>query len=80
MAHGLEKGLTMMDQLGESGELEGYHLYHSARADLLRRLQRNRELEAAYRRALGLTGNETEQAYLRGRLEEVTSPNPGAAA
>ena len=80
MAYGLEKGLAMMDQLGESGELEGYYLYHSARAELLRRLQRSRESEAAYRRALGLTGNETEQAYLRRRLEEVTSPNPGAAA
>ena len=71
MAYGLEKGLAMMDQLGESGELEGYYLYHSARAELLRRLQRNREAEAAYRRALGLTGNETEQAYLRRRLAAV---------
>ena len=71
MAYGLEKGLAMMDQLGESGELEGYYLYHSARAELLRRLQRNREAEAACRRALGLTGNETEQAYLRRRLSAV---------
>ncbi len=71
MAYGLEKGLAMMDQLGESGELEGYYLYHSARAELLRRLQRNCEAEAAYRRALGLTGNETEQAYLRRRLAAV---------
>ena len=75
MAYLLEKGLAMIDRIGENGELEGYYLYHSAQADLLRRLQRNPEAETAYRRALGLTSNQTERAYLQRRLETVTTSN-----
>ncbi len=52
--------------------LEGYHLFHAARADLLRRLERRAEAAAAYRRALDLTANDAEIRYLERRLLEVS--------
>jgi RNA polymerase sigma-70 factor (ECF subfamily) len=64
----LEEGLAEMDALDG---LDGYHLLHSARADLLRRLQRREESADAYRRALELTTNEVERRYLERRLAEV---------
>ncbi len=68
MSEGLEKGLALMDQLDASGELENYHLYHAARADILRRLNRREEAVAAYRRAIELVANRVEEAYLRRRI------------
>ena len=52
--------------------LEGYHLLHAARADLLRRLDRREDAAACYRRALELTENEAETRYLERRLLEVS--------
>lgn len=69
LAGEVERGLAEMDAIGS---LDGYHLYHSARADLLRRLGRREESAAAYRNALELTANEAERRYLAGRLLEVT--------
>jgi RNA polymerase sigma-70 factor, ECF subfamily len=71
LSDSLENGLGMMDQIGASGELESYHLYHAARADLLRRLQRHAEAAEAYKRALALTANSVEQRYLHRRLREL---------
>ncbi len=65
----LEDGLALMDDLDG---LEGYHLLHAARADLLRRLDRRDEAADAYRRALELTANEPEARYLERRLAEVS--------
>jgi RNA polymerase sigma-70 factor (ECF subfamily) len=61
----LRRGLGLIDAL--SG-LDNYHLYHAARADLLRRLGLRGEAAEAYRRALALTGNGVERAYLERRL------------
>ena len=72
MAEGPANGLWLLDRLAESGELEGYHLYHAARADFLRRLQQFTEAALAYRRALALTSNSQERAYLQRRLNEVS--------
>ena len=69
MARGIEQGLSLMDHIDE---LDEYYLYHSARADLLRRSGRKREAAEAYRRALELAENQTEVTYLRRRLREVT--------
>jgi len=69
MVDGPEAGLALMDELDASGALAGYHLLHAARADLLRRLGRGGQAAAAYRRALELTDNPVERAYLRGRLK-----------
>jgi RNA polymerase sigma-70 factor (ECF subfamily) len=68
MADGFERGLELMDGL----PLDDYHLFHAARADLLRRLERHQEAAAAYRRALELTRNERERRFLSGRLAEIT--------
>jgi RNA polymerase sigma-70 factor (ECF subfamily) len=71
MSEGLEKGLALVDDLGKSGVLEGYYLYHAARAELLRRLGRSDEAAAAYRGAMALATNEVEHSYLKRRLEQV---------
>jgi len=71
MADGPAVGLAMMDGIAASGELDTYPYLHSARADLLRRLERWSEAEAAYRQALALTTNDPERAFLEGRLQEV---------
>jgi RNA polymerase sigma-70 factor (ECF subfamily) len=75
MAQGPQAGLDLLDELTGDGRLAGYHLLPAARADLLRRLGRDAEAGAAYREALGLCANESEAAYLRGRLEALKTPN-----
>jgi RNA polymerase sigma-70 factor (ECF subfamily) len=69
MSEGEERGLELMEPLEE--QLVGYHLMHSARADLLRRLGRDAEAETAYVRALELVHQPTERAFLEQRLAEV---------
>src|SRR5262249_20075661 len=54
MSQGFERGLRLIDQLGASGKLDDYYLFHAARADLLRRLHRADEARHAYTRALEL--------------------------
>jgi len=68
MARGLDEGLGRIDRLGDSRTLDGYALYHAARADFLRRLNRPAEARSAYERALELTSNRVEGAYIRRRL------------
>jgi RNA polymerase sigma factor (sigma-70 family) len=67
-ADGLEAGLSLIDRIEG---LERYHLLHGARADLLRRLGRTEEAAGAYRRAIELTRNPAELAFLRSRLEQL---------
>lgn len=71
LSEGLETGLKLIDELGSSAELHSYHLYHAARADILRRLGRSQEAIDAYRQALGLTANAVERRYLNRRLAEL---------
>lgn len=71
MSEGLERGLERIDNLGASGDLENYHLFHAARADILRRLGRRDEAARAYREALRLATNKVEQGYLRDRLTQL---------
>ncbi|RKN47965.1 sigma-70 family RNA polymerase sigma factor [Micromonospora endolithica] len=47
--------------------LDGYHVFHAVRADLLRRLGRSEEASAAYRAAAARTDNATERAFLTAR-------------
>ena len=65
MADGPEPGLEIVDDLPG---LERYHLLHSTRAELLRRLGRGDEAAAAYRRALELAPSEAERTFLESRL------------
>jgi RNA polymerase sigma-70 factor (ECF subfamily) len=71
MWQGPAAGLARIDAL--EAELADYHLWHAARADLLRRLDRKKEAATAYRAALGCVGSEPERRFLERRLTEVTS-------
>jgi RNA polymerase sigma-70 factor, ECF subfamily len=71
MSESLDRGLALIDDLGSTGELDSYHLYHAARADLLRRMGRNREARESYNRGLALTTNAVEVRYLRRRISEL---------
>lgn len=71
MRDGPSAGLPLIDALLASGELEEYHLAHSARADLCRRLGKTKEARASYERALSLTQQEPERRFLQRRLEEL---------
>jgi RNA polymerase sigma-70 factor (ECF subfamily) len=62
--------LALVDRFQET--LTGYHIYHATRADLLRRLGAIEQSRAAYDRAIGLTGNSAEAAYLTRRRDELT--------
>jgi RNA polymerase sigma-70 factor (ECF subfamily) len=71
MRDGPAAGLALIDAILARGELEDYHLAHAARADLLRRLDRNAEARAAYQRALALARQEPERRFLQTRLDEL---------
>jgi RNA polymerase sigma-70 factor (ECF subfamily) len=70
MADGPDAGLTLMEPLAD--ELDRYHLFHAARAELLRRSGRTSEAQLAYRRALELVTNPVERKHLMGRLDLAT--------
>jgi RNA polymerase sigma-70 factor (ECF subfamily) len=76
MSSGLREGLQHIDALSVSGDLDDYYLFHAARADILRRMQRLDEALDAYRRALALATNLVEQDFLRRRLREVEGARP----
>jgi len=69
MAEGPERGLELVDRIGE---LDRYHLLHATRAELLRRLGRADDARAAYDRAIELAGNPVERAFLERRRAEVS--------
>ena len=80
MVAGPAAGLEVVDALAARATLDGYLHLHSARADLLRRLDRRDESMAAYARALELATNEPERVFLQGRLKELrTAANVEAA-
>jgi RNA polymerase sigma-70 factor (ECF subfamily) len=69
LAGDVEGGLALLESIEG---LDGYHLFHAARADLCRRLERHGEAATSYRRALELATNESESRFLEQRLAEVT--------
>jgi RNA polymerase sigma-70 factor (ECF subfamily) len=71
MRDGPPAGLTIIDTILARGDLANYHLAHSARADLCRRLGRFAEARTSYERALKLTQQEPEQRFLQRRLIEL---------
>jgi RNA polymerase sigma-70 factor (ECF subfamily) len=64
--------LNRIDRLGALGAFEDYRLFHASRADLLRRLGRRPEALEAYEKALALTTNRVEEAYLRRRMASLS--------
>jgi RNA polymerase sigma-70 factor (ECF subfamily) len=71
MVQGPWPALALIDALAASGDLDSYHLLHSARADLLRRAGAPGEAAKAYTRALALVSNDSERRFLERRLREV---------
>ena len=74
MAVGPRPALALIDALATDGDLDDYHLLHSARADLLRRMGSMEEAALAYTKALVLVANDSERRFLERRLREVQSP------
>ena len=71
MRDGPAAGLGLIEGILERGELTQYHLAHSARADLCRRLGRTAEARDAYGRAIALARQEPEKRFLERRLAEL---------
>ena len=73
MAQGAESGLALVDAIAAGGDLDEYHLFHAARADLLRRMGSREAAARSYTRALQLVTNDRERRYLERRLREVAA-------
>jgi RNA polymerase sigma-70 factor (ECF subfamily) len=71
MHEGPAAGLALIDGILARGELADYHLAHSARAELCRRLGRTTEARVSYERALGLTRLKPERRFLERRLSDL---------
>ena len=71
MRDGPLAGLELIDAILARGDLADYHLAHSARADLCRRLGKNAEARASYQKALALSRQEPERRFLERRLREL---------
>jgi RNA polymerase sigma-70 factor, ECF subfamily len=71
MVEGPRPALALIDKLAATGELDGYHLLHATRADLLRRLGIAADAAANYARALELVSNRSERRFLERRLREM---------
>ena len=73
MAGDLDRGLALVSELADAGELPGYHLLDATQADLLRRRGDLSQAAAAYQRALARAPSEPERRYLAQRLAEVSA-------
>jgi RNA polymerase sigma-70 factor, ECF subfamily len=71
MRDGAAAGLVLVDAILDRGELVDYHLAHATRADFCRRIGRMAEARTAYRRALELARQASEQRFLKQRLAEL---------
>lgn len=69
--YGPAAGLELVDAVAASGTIDGYHLLHAVRGDLLARLERPSEARAEFLRAAGLTENTAERAMLEARASRV---------
>lgn len=71
MKDGPAAGLALMDDINKDGSLAGYQWFHSAQADLHRRLGQVDEARAAYQKALNMSEQEPEKRFLLGRLSNL---------
>jgi RNA polymerase sigma-70 factor (ECF subfamily) len=71
MVHGPRPALALIDTLAATGALDGYHLLHATRADLLRRLGASAAAAQSYAQALALATNDSERRFLERRLTEM---------
>ncbi|HUI64294.1 MAG TPA: RNA polymerase sigma factor [Bacteroidota bacterium] len=68
-----QAGLMLIDGILARGQLSEYHLAHSARGELLRRLGRLKEAEASFKRAIELVRQGPEKRFLEKRLRELSA-------
>ncbi len=71
MRDGPAAGLSLIEAILRRGDLADYYPAHAARADLCRRLGQQEEARASYRRALGLTRQESIRRFIERRLTEL---------
>jgi RNA polymerase sigma-70 factor (ECF subfamily) len=71
--HGPVLALDLADEL----DLDGYHLFHATRADLLRRLGRRDDAAAAYDAAIARATNGTERSFLASQRDSLRRRLPG---
>lgn len=76
MSEGPAAGLALIDAILVRGDLADYHLAHSARGDLCRRLGRVQEAIESYETALRLTTQNAERAFIARRLDELRLTSP----
>ena len=79
MAEGPQAGLTLLAELRDVAELEGYHPFFATRAELLRRLGRHSEALPDYQRGVELAKNGPERRYLARRSAELEQRGRDAA-
>jgi RNA polymerase sigma-70 factor (ECF subfamily) len=79
MMDGPQAALPLVEALADSGRLDGYHLLHATRADLLRRCGREAEAADDLRAALALAPTEAERRLLERRLSALAVHPPGDA-
>lgn len=71
MKDGAEAGLQIIDTMVQKEQLNGYHLYHATRGELLRRCGQNAEAHKAFQEALLLAKQEPERRLLKKRIEQT---------
>lgn len=71
MVDGATQGLLLVEAIAARGELREYHLLHSVRADLLRRVGKVDQARRAYKTALGLTLLEPERRFIERRINDL---------
>jgi RNA polymerase sigma-70 factor, ECF subfamily len=79
MVEGPRPALALVDAIVRDGSLEGFHLLHATRADLLSRLGATNAAADSYTRALGLAGNDGERRFLEKRLNAIRPVIPPGA-
>ena len=71
MAHGVDAGLSLVDALGNEGDLDGYHLFWSAKGELLRRKGALSAAKQALQRAKTLAPSSSERKLLQKKLQQL---------
>jgi RNA polymerase sigma-70 factor (ECF subfamily) len=74
MRDGPLAGLILIENILTRGDLDNYHLAHSARAELCRRVGKIEDARVSYKRALTLAQQEPERRFLERRLAELSDP------
>jgi len=74
MRDGPPAGLILIENILKRGDLDNYHLAHSARAELCRRVGKIEDARVSYKRALTLAQQEPERRFLERRLAELSDP------